>query len=760
MKSIKKDKIGVLLIGPVAPPVGGMSVSLNNLMTSDLKDKYDLCLLDVTGYRARNKKATLLMGACYQIYLMVKLAYILVMKNPRIVHVQMANFFYFYSRSIDIIVCKLFGRKVIFHLRGGKFREFYGKSSLLGKKYIKFMLKISDRIIALSDSWRGFLATIAKKEKIIVVPNGVRCEEFGLANNKKKELGFHEDHIFAVYISPIAQSKGAFDIIEAIPKVTEKIKNITFIFCGPEEFTGELEKFKRKVSERALDKFVIYAGMVYGQEKVDYYMSSDIFLLPSYAENLPNALLEAMAAGLAVVVSDAGAIPEIVKDGVNGFLIKAGDVDAIAQNIIKLAGDAESRKYMGKKNRELALEKYDMRIIAERIDEVYQCLLGHRTNENRPVSIIASSPNAIERGPRDRNIKAAVNWLCHAQDVCKDRCKGGGIPGWYSFLKGWSPCYPETTGYTIPTLLKYFKKTKDEEYRMRAIRIADWLLSVQLENGAFPGHHMGVKPVVPRVFNSGQILSGLLDIFKETNEEKYIAAAKRAAEFIIETQDKDGAWRKYAFNNIAHTYYSRVSWIMLILHGVAPDIRYVESAKKNLDWVLSQKREDGWFDHCAFENNHNVFTHTLAYMVEGLLESGIILDDNRYIKHAVDIAYRLMRIFEMKKTMPGDFDSDWRGNFKYTCITGDAQISIIWQRAYQLNNDIRLLNTAIKMNDYLAAKQVVSSPFKALRGGLPGSSPFWGAYLPCWIPEWGAKFFIDSLLLEDEIMAGLRKNIG
>jgi glycosyltransferase involved in cell wall biosynthesis len=122
-------------------------------------------------------------------------------------------------------------------------------------------------------------------------------------------------------------------------------------------------------------KYIKHVKVISGQEKYDYYMSSDIFVLPSYAENMPNVLLEAMAAGLPVVVSNVGANPEIVEDGVNGFIIKPGDINAIADRIVKLAEDSNLRKSMGQINLKLAKEKYDMSIVAEKIDKLYQGLL-------------------------------------------------------------------------------------------------------------------------------------------------------------------------------------------------------------------------------------------------------------------------------------------------------------------------------------------------------------------------------------------------
>jgi glycosyltransferase involved in cell wall biosynthesis len=369
------NKQKILLVGPLLPVLGGMNVALHNLAASDLKDRYELTVLDVTGYRTKGKKAFFGLNIFYQLYLLFKLIYILVSKNPKIVHVQMASYFYFYRRSADIIICKLFGKKVIFHLRGGYFIDFYTKSSPPAKWMIRSVMRLSDRVIALSGYWKDFLSSIIEPGKITVVPNGVKLSDFHLKSNKKIEMGLPENCVSVIFIGAIGKRKGAFDMLDVIPKVSDRIQNVTFVFCGTGEYLGEIEKFRKMIKKEKNYPNMKYFEKIYGQELRDHYLSSDIFILPSYAENLPNSLLEAMAAGLPVVVSDVGAIPEVVKDGVNGFIIKAGDIDSIVEKVTILAQNSELRKTMGLRNIELVREKYDMPIIADKIGKIYEELL-------------------------------------------------------------------------------------------------------------------------------------------------------------------------------------------------------------------------------------------------------------------------------------------------------------------------------------------------------------------------------------------------
>jgi len=350
-----------------------------------------------------------------------------------------------------------------------------------------------------------------------------------------------------------------------------------------------------------------------------------------------------------------------------------------------------------------------------------------------------------------KHLNAAVKWLCYAQDRCAD----GGVSGWYSWFRGWSPSYPETTGYIIPTFYEFSDRAEEgNEYRDRAGRMADWLLSCQLETGAFPGHHVGVQ-AEPRIFNTGQILFGLIRAFKETDEEKYLNAAVAAADFLVHAQEEDGSWQKYSYEGMPHAYHSRVAWALLKLSSLVKSDWYQQCAVRNLDWVLRQRQPNGWFLQNGFHKDQRPYTHTLAYLVRGLFESGLILGHSKYLHPAIEVAERLLKVYEIKKCLPGEFGNDWRGDFQYSCLTGDAQISIIWQKIYRETGDARFLNAALKINDYLKSKQILNSPFRSLQGGLQGSSPIWGGYHPFWMPNWAPKFFADALMLEHDIMSEL-----
>jgi len=355
------------------------------------------------------------------------------------------------------------------------------------------------------------------------------------------------------------------------------------------------------------------------------------------------------------------------------------------------------------------------------------------------------------------HLSAAIDWLGRAQDANGD----GGVAARYRFSHGWTASYPETTGYIIPTFFNYATFIRDERYRQRALRMADWLLSVQHENGAFPGHDVSQKGE-PRVFNTGQALLGLVRAFRETGKEIYLQAGLRAGDWLVAMQEANGTWNKFAYYQRPHTYYTEVDWPLLELFATTQTVSYYEAAAKHLNWTLPHQQPNGWIDKCGFRDDAAPFLHTIAYTIQGWLESGAILQPeqpvkNIYVQAALRAAEALLHRYEIRGFMAGQFDRSWQGTVTYSCLTGNAQTAINWLRLYELTRDARFLNSALKLNDYVKSTQDLKNNNPGTRGGIKGSQPVWGRYISYSYPNWAAKFFADALMLEVKLLRELER---
>lgn len=186
--------------------------------------------------------------------------------------------------------------------------------------------------------------------------------------------------------------------------------------------------------------------------------------------------------------------------------------------------------------------------------------------------------------------------------------------------------------------------------------------------------------------------------------------------------------------------------------------KYENSAEKNIEWTLSNQLDNGWFKACTFLSDELPTTHTIAYAIRGILESGVILNSQEYIEKAIKSADALLASQGKDACLSGIYDADWKGVTSWSCLTGIAQISIIWLSLYQITDNKKYLSAVRRGNEYLKSLQDIETGNRSIRGAIKGSHPIWGSYNPFNYMNWMAKFFVDALLLEENIRNGKKVN--
>lgn len=354
------------------------------------------------------------------------------------------------------------------------------------------------------------------------------------------------------------------------------------------------------------------------------------------------------------------------------------------------------------------------------------------------------------------HLRAAAQWLAAAQDSQSD----GGVAGRYQLNRGWTSSYPETTGYIVPTFLALSRALPGAGFRERAARAVGFLLSVQLPEGGFPGLEIADNRTAPSPFNTAQILHGLTAWHRETGDEEVRVAAARAVQWLLSLQDPDGAFRRYAYEDRASTYSAYLACRLAEWGDHAADGAALAAASRHLDWTLTHRRPNDWIALAGFDQEQHqadeAFTHTIAYTLAGILSTAETLGRSDGIAAAAAAAERLARRLELSRFLPGLIGNDWRGRSRYTCLTGNCQMALIWFRLHGLSRNLRLVNAALKAIDQVKLAQPMRNPNPGLFGGIPGSDPIHGSYIQGAVPNWAAKYFIDALLEKRRVLLKLR----
>ncbi len=291
-----------------------------------------------------------------------------VMKNdkPAILHVHMSYKGSFTRTSCLHGLCRKYGVKDIIHLHGSEFEKWYNSCSERKKKKIRQLLSEAGAIIVLGDSWKTIVSTIEPSANVTVISNGVKIP--------KDRVQWNPDGCKMLYLGVLIPRKGIGNLLEAVHMLKERgeLGNRTFVIAGSGE---EEEKLKLRTKDLGLSEAVSFAGWVAGKEKEELIKSSQVLLSPSYNEGLPVSILEAASYGMPIVSTNVGDISSVVIDGENGVLIKPGEVEGLAEGILRVSQE-ETFEKMSRRSREIAEQKFSVDLFYEKLGSLY-----HRIGE-------------------------------------------------------------------------------------------------------------------------------------------------------------------------------------------------------------------------------------------------------------------------------------------------------------------------------------------------------------------------------------------
>lgn len=346
-----------------------------------------------------------------------------------------------------------------------------------------------------------------------------------------------------------------------------------------------------------------------------------------------------------------------------------------------------------------------------------------------------------------KHADAALVWLRRSLEMTG----GAGFSHSFSPFFGWENGYPETTGYLIETLFDWADLKNDPELAQIAFDQADWLVKIQLENGAWQAGIFGKKPPQPSVFNTGQILFGIAAAHNraisgsQNSATKYLASLKKAANWMLEIQSADGSWKQANYvANFSPTYLTRAVWGILKANQLLDNQRVEPAMRRALDFYAARLTAENSLLDTGFFPGKSAPTHTIAYSIRGFLESGILLNDEKYTRLAAAVFEKLIEKRAEFGRTAGEYDTAWRGDFSFRCLTGNCQLSLIASRFFELTGDEKYHRAAL---DFLL--EVID--YQRLDGGpnvfgaMPGSAPFWGKYLRFRYPNWAVKFLLDAI---------------
>lgn len=278
----------------------------------------------------------------------------------KIVHVHGASDASFYRKRIFINIAKFFNKKVIFHCHGAEFKRFTTQH----KQMVTSTLRKCDCIIALSQSWKDWFEDTFHHENVVIIKNVIPAPVI-----KKVDK---DSRFTLLFLGRIGKRKGIYDLLYVLEKNKKEYDGKLLMLIGGD---GETEKVTRFINDNHLAGLVNFEGWVSGEHKIRLLNKADAYVLPSYNEGLPISVLEAMSYSLPIISTNVGGIPEILKDGVNGYLIHPGNKNEIEASINNLMSDKDLRQKMGVASRNM-VEEHLPEFVEKQLSNLYNNLLG------------------------------------------------------------------------------------------------------------------------------------------------------------------------------------------------------------------------------------------------------------------------------------------------------------------------------------------------------------------------------------------------
>ncbi|OGZ46716.1 MAG: hypothetical protein A3J55_02015 [Candidatus Ryanbacteria bacterium RIFCSPHIGHO2_02_FULL_45_17b] len=278
-------------------------------------------------------------------------------RGVRIYYVQYS----FKGALIAYVVTKVFGGRVFYWNCG---MPWLYKRGWFEEQLFRFILRHMILVIA-TDGLANEYATRygLDKKDIRVVPNYIRVSRMQNKSKEeaRKELGLPQDKKIVLFLHHVSRRKGA----HLLPEIIKEFSNqsaVLFVIVGEGPEKKEIES---RIKNYQSGEKVRMEGMVAHNKTASYFMAADVYLMPSEEEGMPNALLEAMAAGVPFVASDVAAVREMTPPMTHEFVLPYGKTDMFGEKIKKLLGDEELRKRIATEEQEW-VERYDVSTVASR----------------------------------------------------------------------------------------------------------------------------------------------------------------------------------------------------------------------------------------------------------------------------------------------------------------------------------------------------------------------------------------------------------
>jgi glycosyltransferase involved in cell wall biosynthesis len=352
----------VLMVGPSLQEEGGMG-TVSRLILNYVKE------LDIDHISSwTNRPGSTQLPSKIQVIKTFVLAWLkliveLIFERVDVLHFHMSERGSAWRTLILIGTAYVFRKPIIVHTHGAEFHLFYETLPQLGQKLINWMLQKTSYLIVLSESWQNYYISRCQlnPNRVIVLHNPV---EYPAIANKKEEA---QTPIKLLFLGKINQRKGIYDLLKSFANFKQNCQISTQLLIAG---SGEIESAIRLAEELKIAGDIDFLGWINPTQRNQLLSEAHTFILPSYNEGLPMALLEAMSWGLSIITTPVGGIGEVIKHQETGLLVEPGNITQLTEAIDSLVTDKSLRLTLGT-NARAKVSQFSVENYSHSLSEIY-----------------------------------------------------------------------------------------------------------------------------------------------------------------------------------------------------------------------------------------------------------------------------------------------------------------------------------------------------------------------------------------------------
>jgi glycosyltransferase involved in cell wall biosynthesis len=348
----------ILMVGTDPCTKGGISTVVRGYTDAGLFERYDV------HYVVTHLDGNLFAKAAIALKGWFRVVVLLAILDAPLVHIHLSSRASFWRKFVVCVAARIARRPYVLHLHGSEFMQFYeAECGPLRQRLVRVVFRGAALTLALSEQWRMNVQKICPEANVEVLPNSVSLP--GAATLIQRNVESAE--LVVLFLGRLGTRKGVFELLEAFARVTPRFPMARLVCAGDGAVEEAIERARSlKISQR-----VSCPGWLSADQVGEALRTAAVFVLPSHAEGLPMALLEAMSWQLPVIATPIGGIPQVVTGGCNGLLVPPGDVDQLANALARLLQDRALRARLGAAARATIEEGYSASVCVERLAAIY-----------------------------------------------------------------------------------------------------------------------------------------------------------------------------------------------------------------------------------------------------------------------------------------------------------------------------------------------------------------------------------------------------